>query len=298
MHFLAKLDEGKRYRNWVFTYNNPEEDWKAEDCYVGSNARYLTGQYERGGETGTLHVQGYVIFKDPVGLAGAKRKLKLLNAHFEVRRGTHQEAHDYCNKEDTRVPDTVPFCFGEPPLGQGARSDINECKRILDDSGSLVEVADQQFGTYCRYHRAFEAYQGLRSHPRDTPPEVHYFWGPAGSGKTRAVWEVGAPERVYPVPLDPSGRSVWFDGYRPGFHTIILMDDFYHNFRLSFLLQLLDRYPMFLPRKGGFIPIANCSIYITSNISLEDQYPNAPDKDAIRRRFTTVVHFDNVQNLG
>lgn len=296
---MLELDEGKRYRNWVFTYNNPEPTWDSRVCFDASGARFFAGQYERGVRTGTPHFQGYVVFHHPVGLAGAKRKLQLPGIHLEVRRGTHQEALDYVEKEETRVPDTLSVQYGEVPPGQGIRTDVFGCKAIIDRGGSLLDVAEEQFGAFCRYYRAFERYAGLRSNPRDTPPRVYYHWGPAGSGKTRAVWAaVEDVTRVYPAPLDPTGRAVWFDGYRPDHHRVILLDDYYHNYRLSFFLQLLDRYPMYLPIKGGFTHASNCDIYLTSNIPLEAQYPNAPDQNAIRRRFTSVIHFDGVNNLG
>jgi len=121
---------------------------------------------------------------------------------------------------------------------------------------------------------------------------VYYFWGAAGSGKTRQVYDqfddVG---ELYSAPLSPNGGAVWFDGYVNTYHKAILLDDYYHNYKLTFFLQLLDRYPMKLPVKGGFADIGNVDIYITSNISLENQYPNAPDQQAIRRRFTEVRHF-------
>lgn len=87
---------------------------------------------------------------------------------------------------------------------------------------------------------------------------------------------------------------MWFDGFVNGFHRAILLDDYYHNYKLTFFLQLCDRYPLKLPVKGGFVDIGNVTIYITSNIPLEEQYPNAPDQNAIRRRMTQVKHFDSL----
>lgn len=71
----------------------------------------------------------------------------------------------------------------------------------------------------------------------------------------------------------------------------MLLDDYYHNWPVTFLLRLLDRYPMILPTKGGHVHMGNCSIYITSNIPLEQQYPNYPDQAALRRRFKEIKHF-------
>ncbi len=73
----------------------------------------------------------------------------------------------------------------------------------------------------------------------------------------------------------------------------MIFDDYYHNFRFSFLLQLLDKYPIRVPVKSAFTKFNSGVVIFTSNIPLEEQYPNIPDKESLRRRFTSVVHFDN-----
>ncbi len=285
----------KRVRRYAFTLNNPEEEWTPEQCYDLSGVQFLAGQYEIAPGTGTHHFQGYVVFNNPISLGGAKLKLGLPAVHLEVCYATHDANVVYVTKEETRVPGGVCYTYGTPPASQGTRTDISGCKDILDGGGSLYDVATSDFASFCKYHRAFRLYESIRVHPRDSAPEVYYHWGPAGSGKTRAVWEtVEDQSRVYPAPLSPTGTSQWFDGYRPDWHTVMLFDDYYHNFRLTFFLQLLDRYPMYLPVKGSYSQMANCAIHITSNIPLKDQYPNAPDQDAIRRRFTRVIHYESL----
>lgn len=178
------------------------------------------------------------------------------------------------------------------PVGdrQGQRSDLDSARTAVLHGG-LAAVAEEQFGTFLRYYKGLALYQSLAAKPRDPSetPKVYYYWGPAGSGKTRAVWEAAEDlSRVYPVPV---GSTPWFDGYIPGYHRIMLLDDFYHNWPVTFLLRLIDRYPMTLPVKSAFVNIAKVDIYITSNIPLEQQYPNYPDQNALRRRFTEIKHF-------
>ncbi len=282
-------------RNYVFTYNNPPPDWDPALIFARPEFRYGVGQFERGEGTGTLHFQGYAVFRAPVRLAAAKLSLNAPTAHLEVRRGTHDEANSYCTKVSTRDPGRIPVQVGQPPPGTGARTDWITVKQTLDDGRGIRAVADENFGLYIRSYRGLERYLGLVANPRNAPPEVYYYYGPAGSGKTRAVYdEFPDPTKLYSAPLCPTGGSAWFDGYVNGEHEAILLDDYYHNYRLTFFLQLLDRYPMRLPVKGGFVILGNCKFYITSNIRLEEQYPNAPDQNAIRRRFTQVKHFDQL----
>ncbi len=280
-------------RNYVFTYNDPPREWDPELLFDGGQFRFLAGQFERGEGTGRLHFQGYAVFTKPVRLAGAKRLLDAHSAHFEIRRGDHDQALAYCTKDATREPGRVPCILGEPPLGAGTRTDVDDIRGILRDGGTLLDCADRNFGLFLRSYRAMGRYISLLGQPRNSPPECFYFWGPSGSGKTRAVWETydNDSTRLYSAPLCPTGGSAWFDGYVNHTHEAILLDDYYHNYRLTFFLQLLDRYALQLPIKGGFSHIGNVPIYITSNIPLEEQYPNAPDQNSIRRRFHEVRHY-------
>lgn len=103
-----------RSRNWLFTLNNPK-DLKPE-VKLGTGYNFLIYQLEKG-ENGTLHHQGYVNFKQPIALTGLKKLLK--EAHWEARKGSHDQAKAYCSKDDTRIDG--PWKFGIEPE-QGKRS--------------------------------------------------------------------------------------------------------------------------------------------------------------------------------
>lgn len=115
------------------------------------------------------------------------------------------------------------------------------------------------------------------------------YWGRTGSGKTRAVYDnVSNTHDIY---FHPSGQ--WFDGYDG--QPIALFDDYGGSeFKLTYLLKLLDRYPMRVPIKGGYVSWAPHEIYITSNRAPSEWYPNAYTEhyDALKRRFTNVVYFE------
>ncbi len=75
-----------------------------------ADLRYGIYQLERGAE-GTEHWQGYLEFSVTKRLAALRRIHGLAGAHFERRRGTADEARNYCRKEDTRL--AGPYEFGE-----------------------------------------------------------------------------------------------------------------------------------------------------------------------------------------
>lgn len=71
-----------KVRVWLGTLNNPSMSGHEflETFFTLSKARFVTGQLERGVE-GTLHIQYYVNFREPVRLSHLKKVCKL--SHFE-----------------------------------------------------------------------------------------------------------------------------------------------------------------------------------------------------------------------
>lgn len=120
-------------------------------------------------------------------------------------------------------------------------------------------------------------------------PSVIVYWGRTGAGKTRAVFDnLSSPEDIY---VHPGGA--WFDGYEG--QPIVLFDDYAGSeFKLQYLLKLLDRYPMQVPIKGGFVSFVPFEIYLTSNLNPRDWYRNANREhvDAMFRRITNEVQFE------
>lgn len=137
-----------------------------------------------------------------------------------------------------------------------------------------------------RYRRSIHSYRNLHGKRRNWLCSVIVYWGRTGSGKTRSVTENSNELWVYP-------GNGWFDGYDG--QEQVLFDDFSGSeFKISYLLKLLDRYPMQVPIKGDFAHWVPQEIYITSNLDPDMWFPNAHSEHvaALRRRFTNVVHFN------
>lgn len=236
------------------------------------------------GENGTRHIQGYAEFPNRLRLN--QLRLLLPDSHIEARRGNAQEARDYCTKDGDFDE------YGEIQVGrQGARSDLEQLHQSLLSSKRKRDIADDHFGCFIKYPRGILLYLDLMGRRRSItdPPSIIVYHGKTGTGKTRAVWE-NAPniEDVYPYP-----GSGWFDGYDN--HPIVLFDDFGGSeFKISYLLKLLDRYPFRVPVKGGFAHWCPSEIYITSNLDPHDWFPRAHHEhvDALFRRFTHLVKFE------
>lgn len=263
----------------MFTWNNFGEDF--ETVIAAWGATYAIFQHEVG-EEGTPHIQGYLEFDKQQTMGGLKRLHN--SVHWEKRRGNQQQAVDYCSKEDTRV--SGPYEFGIKKQ-QGKRSDLDAAKAVLDAGGDVLDIADSDFTAYLKYNKGFDRYKREITKARNWQMEVLVFWGPPGTGKTRKAFEEH-PDAFF----KPDGD--WWDGYT-GQDTVVI-DDFYGGLPWSFLLKLLDRYPLLVPFKGGFHQFISKRIIFTSNVDIDQWYDfiGKPKMkvDALKRRITQKTHFD------
>lgn len=251
-----------QHRAWMFTLNNPQNPFDDPNHWLGNveAVRYAVWQLERGAESGVVHYQGYVLLNGRgKRLAGMKALHR--RCHWEVRRGTHAQAEEYCSKEDTRI--RPPERLGEPPAdgGPGARSDLVSVKRKLDARVSEKEIADEHFGSWCRYHKAFQRYAGLILPNRVWHSHTTVYWGPPGVGKTRRV-SAEVSESVYWLPK-PNGTRVFWDGYEG--QEDVVIDEFFGWMPRDLMCRLCDRTPFRVETKGGSVPFVAKRIFITSN---------------------------------
>lgn len=90
------------------------------------------------GAQGTPHLQGYTVLRRASRFTGLKRLFKTDRVHVELRRGTHEQASDYCKKSDPEF-----FEYGTPPndavaVKPSSYSLISQCE-TYEEACSLVE---------------------------------------------------------------------------------------------------------------------------------------------------------------
>lgn len=274
----------------MFTLNNYTEAEERFLINLGNDAECKGDKVERLvfgreiGESGTRHLQGCVRFCNVVRIGGAKKILGSDRFHLEVRRGTAQEAEEYCKKDGDYDE------FGARPPTKGQRTDLESVKRIIDGGGSLRDVAESSFGTYLRYERALRGYIGMvRGRPRDWVTQVIWFWGSTGTGKSRrAHAEAGALSNGdFCVLADNSTK--WCEPYAS--HRCVIMDDFAGECPIAVLLRMWDRYPMQVAVKGGFVEWSPRLVYVTSNYHPAHFYGGHIQWNALRRRISAIVGF-------
>ncbi len=270
---------------FCFTINNPSAYCKS-CCYklqTNDNVDYLIFGTEGSEECRTLHYQGFVCFKKRV--LGTKLKRLLGDrAHIEVAKSHDlKKSAVYCKKEGRFNETGVLPQRGE---GQGRRSDLLAIRSEIIAGASARQIADDHFPTWVIHRRSFQEYRSLLAPARTFPSEVTVYFGTTGVGKTRRV--VDSEPDLW---ISPDNSLAWFNGYIG--QEAVLFDDFVGcpMNRIDFLLKLLDRYPMQVPTKGGFINWCPQRIYFTSNLKPEEWFPglNPLRFAALLRRLKTVT---------
>ena len=200
-----------RSKYWCFTINNPEvsaEQLQAV-ALAHTDIKYLIFQEEQGEEE-TRHFQGYIEWRNRKMLSYVKRHFNH-RAHYEKRRGTQQEAIDYCRKEDTRI--AGPYEYGEPTeTNQGKRTDLLAVKESIDEGLRKRELYEDHFCVMSKYRHLYDDYT-MTKRPRRTEDLVVILnYGPPGTGKTRFAYDnYGQSEDFWDMP--PNNGTLWFDNY-------------------------------------------------------------------------------------
>lgn len=228
--------------NWVFT---TRADKLTELKSIQDEASYLVVGLEEGDE-GYLHYQGFVQLRDRWSLIQLKGLAR--TTHFEVRKGTVDEAVSYCKK------DGVWFEMGQP-IYERSRTDI---RAFVDDAKVLdaraMYVAHP--GPMVRYLRSYNDIQSRFAQARPGA-ELYWIWGPPGVGKTSYA-RLRDPGAYVKSPTD-----WWWQGYNQ--EEAVVIDEITGAIPFSTLLVLGDPGVRRLPTKGGDTVFAASRVYITSN---------------------------------
>jgi len=162
---------------------------------------------------------------------------------------------------------------------------------LLKQGGSIRDVAEQESETFVKHFKGLRELSEMSAPKRSEKTRVFIFYGDSGSGKSHKAHEM-FPNR-YVVPKS-TGNAHWFNDYEAG--QDIILDDFYGWLPMSFMLEFMDKYPMRLPTKGGFVNMTAKNIVILSNSPWEEWYKAHFEKvpmhrKAFVRRVENIWHF-------
>jgi len=272
-------------RNWCFTLNNPQVIPLNLQITPQNKLKLVVYQLE---EVSCQHLQGYLELTTPRRMSFVRKIIP--GAHWERRKGTKQQAIEYCTKEETRVqgpwilPEGIPLSEVLSSVQESEGSSLKELKRMMDTGCSEEYIADEHFGHWVRHFRAFRAYRLLKTVPRNHAVTTTVIVGPTGTGKSRFCLS------KYPNAYWKQ-RSPWWDGYS-GEETVVL-DEFYGWIPYDTLLRLCDRYPLLVETKGGQSQMVCKNVIITSNHDPKSWYKNVYF-DSFKRRVSKWVVFNHM----
>lgn len=256
-------------------------EWK-----ITNSVQWAVFQLERG-DGGRLHGQGCFVMKNAVTISTSNMaKIKLRagvpeHTHIEVMRGTVDQAHKYCTKEDGRMEGTKPREFGVKPIGQGTRSDLIEFLKILGTEEMPWDEVDEREPVISSRHHALirRLYvKAIRKCYRTERPKSIWLWGPSGAGKSwDAFHKYSKPEwmadgRTY-LKSHNGGGAKWWCGFDPLRCKTVIMNDFRGGIEFSLLMQIADEHPMNVGIRGeSDRPLKFDTLVITSVNHPKDVY--------------------------
>lgn len=283
----------KTTRNICFTLFEPFPTFPI--TFDEKTVKYACYQVEKAPDTGKLHVQGYLELKESWRYSRIKELFGRKDIHLEARRGSRDEARDYCRKEESRVDG--PWEFGDFGKKQGTRSDLLSVKAAIDKGAKEIEVYEQFFASSARHHKFFAKYISLKAPKRTVKPKAVLFLGPPGGGKTS--WIQSQEKDCY---WHSAAMGTWFDEYRG--ETVVVFDDTYGTIPFNMYLGLIDSKPFPVQVKGASMQFMPEKVYVVANRLPETWYKNERghmDFRAFYRRFDEYWFMDEdheIQKFG
>lgn len=247
---------------------------------------YLVMGQEYTPTTNKMHVDGYYEYPcaRKIGTENNKFTKHFGNGFGDLQqaKGSSGENFDYSSKDERNI-----YEYGEAAK-QGVRKDLVSAQKDINNGKSVDELAIEDPMLYHMYGRTLNKLEELRMRTlyRTTMTKGIWIHGPTGTGKSREAFKNFHPSTHYVVPND----NGWWDGYCQ--QETVIINDFRGKIPYDELLQLVDRYPYSVKRRGREpMPFMSKTVLITSSLSPQEVYHNREANDSIEqllRRFEVV----------
>lgn len=296
------MAKDKAHRKYLLTLNHP-----VEHGFSHENIRTIIGQFsgciywcfcDEVGEQGTPHTHVYLVFRNAVLFSTIQRRF--YGAHIDPAKGSSEENRNYVRKEgkwaddakhDTNLIETFEESGPLPDERRQQQKDSEVILGMICEGASNADILEEFPTALSKLHHIEAARQVMlekKYREQFRKLNVSYIWGETGVGKTRGVMEKYGYAQVYRV----TNYAHPFDGYKG--EAVILFDEFRSSLPISDMLKYLDGYPVMLPCRYADKVACFDTVYVISNIPLEEQYPNIQMDEpetwkALLRRFDSVT---------
>lgn len=301
------MDNDYQAKKFLLTINNPQTCGMTHEEIINRAQKFNPDYFclsDEVGASGTPHTHVFVYSASPMRFSTMKKRFP--TAHIDKAMGSAQSNREYIRKEgkwvdtdksETRIEGSFQE-FGEIPneadekspkmarLIQWVRDGMcNEEILAMDPSFALktkdIDVLRQEL--------KFTEYSSKNRQIR-----VHYIFGDSGTGKTRSIFEKHPASDICRITNYGSKGRVQFDSYRG--QSVLVFEEFHSQIPIADMLNYLDIYPVMLPARYYDRTACYTEVYITSNIPLEQQYPDLQKSqgetwNALLRRIHTVTEY-------
>lgn len=294
-------------RKYQLTINNPQDCDMSHERIIERLQLFRPAYFclaDEVSSTGTHHTHVYVVSHSPMRFSTVKRRFP--TAHIEKAVGTSKENRDYIRKEgkwaetakaETSVEGTFVE-FGTIP--SEAEENAPKMFQLLQDvtDGFTTPEIIRNNPAFAFKGRDIDALretlmaERFKTENRDV--RVHYFYGDTGTGKTRGIFERHKAEDICRITDYGRRNGVQFDAYHG--QDVLVFEEFHSQIPINAMLNYLDVYPLMLPARYNDRVACYTTVYITSNIPLEQQYTdiqrNKPETwRAFLRRIIEVTEY-------
>ena len=289
-------------KKWQLTINNPQDCGLDREHLLDILSRFSLDYFAFSDEiasTGTPHTHVFLYAHSNLRFSTIHNKIPI--AHIEKALGTVQQNRDYIAKTgkwantdraETQVEGSF-YEWGTPPTEQEERSPaMTKLLQSVKEGRSTMEIIEETpaFAFKTRdIDTLREAVTAAQYGKENRDLTVYYLYGASGAGKTRSIYQAHPAGDICRI-TDYGGKNgVRFDAYHG--QPVLVLEEFYSQIPIETMLNLLDIYPLTLPARYSDRIACYTTVYLTSNISLEGQYPEIQRyKPETWRAFLRRIH--------
>lgn len=302
---MASNQQGRKFN---IVINNPEKAELTHEKIQEILFKFCPDYFCMADEiatTGTFHTHIFIYSHSPIRFSTLKSRFPI--AHIEKAYGSAKDNRDYllkCGKwENTEKSGTsVEGSFEEwgnmPDEKQEKAPKMSMLIENIKDGKKTTEIIDDTPEFAFRIRDIDILRQTLLSEKYITENRdltVTYIFGASGTGKTSGIYKKHNAKDICRITTYRKDKGVNFDAYNNN-QDVLVFEEFSSQIPIEDMLNFLDIYPLYLPARYNDKIACYTTVYITSNMPLNEQYKDVqiyrPEMwKAFLRRIHKVIEY-------